>query len=66
MVALGLQSLREQNKEMQLCVNCETENVKQRVLEFEIITEKALHATRIICFIKKEKQKNKKREMQAS
>lgn len=38
---------------MQLCVSCEMENVKQRVLEFEIIPEKVLHAMRINCFKKK-------------
>lgn len=50
MVALWLQSPREQSKAMHFGASRETENVKQRVLEFEIIPEKVLHAMRINCF----------------
>lgn len=38
---------------MQSCVSCEMENVKQRVLEFEVIPEKVLRAVRINCLKKK-------------
>lgn len=38
---------------MQFCVSCEMENVKQRVLEFEVIPEKVLSSMKINCFKRK-------------